>query len=63
MRYEHWHSTQDVEFKRLCGVKRHPCEGMRQALPTAEAAKTTPGRPRALRREDPWLMTLLCWRQ
>src|SRR5512143_3155815 len=62
MGYEHWQSKPDVEFKRLCGVKRHTVEVMRQALQTAEAAKTKPGRPGALRLEAPLLMTLLSWR-
>ena len=63
MRYEYLQSKPDVEFKRLCGVKRHAFEVMRQALQTAQAAQTQPGRPGALRLEAQWLMTLLSWRQ
>lgn len=63
MRYEPLQSKRDVEFKRLCGVKRPTFAVMRQALQTAEAAKTKPGRPGALSLEDQLLMTLLYWRQ
>src|SRR5512143_2389706 len=63
MRDDHLQSKPDVEFKRLCGVKGPTFEVLRQALQTAEAAKTQPGRPGALRLEAPVLMTRRYWRQ
>jgi hypothetical protein len=62
MRYEQVKSLRDVEFKRLCGVKRHPFEAMREELEAA-ATKTKPGRPGKLSLEDQLLMTLWYWRE
>ena len=63
MRYEQLQALRDVEFKRLCGVKRHTFDTMHDALKAAEAAKTKPGRPSKLGLEDQLLMTLLYWRE
>lgn len=63
MRYEQTKTLRDVEFKRLCGVKRHTFEAMLEELRAAEAAKIKPGRPYKLSLEDQLLMTLLYWRE
>jgi hypothetical protein len=63
MRYEQLQALREVEFKRLCGVKRHTFDTMHDALKAAEAAKTKPGRPSKLGLEDQLLMTLLYWRE
>jgi hypothetical protein len=63
MRYEQLKALRDVEFKRLCGVKRHTFDTMCEALKAAEVAKAKPGRPSKLGLEDQLLMTLLYWRE
>jgi hypothetical protein len=63
MRYEQLQALRDVEFKRMCGVKRHTFATMCEALKAAEAAKAKPGRPSKLALEDQLLMTLLYWRE
>lgn len=63
MRYEQTKSLRDVEFKRLCGVKRHTFGAMREELRAAELAKAKPGRPCKLSLEEQLLMTLLYWRE
>lgn len=63
MRYEQTQSLRDVEFKRLCGVKRHTFEAMLEELRAAERAKTKRGRPWKLSLEDQLLMTLGYWRE
>lgn len=63
MRYEQTKLLRDVEFKRLCGVKRATFEAMREVLSAAEAAKTKPGRSCKLSLEEQLLMTLLYWRE
>ncbi len=63
MRYEQVKSLRDVEFKRLCGVKRHTFEAMRAELNKAQETKTKPGRPCRLSLEEQLLMTLSYWRE
>lgn len=63
MRYEQTKLLRDVEFKRLCGVKRHTFETMHEELRAAQKAKTKPGRPGKLSLEDQLLMTLLYGRE
>ena len=63
MRYEQVKSLREVEFKRLCGVKRHTFAAMLEALQAAEAAKIKPGRPCKLSLEDQLLLMLLYWRE
>jgi hypothetical protein len=63
MRYEQVHCLRNVEFKRLCGVKRSTFEAMLEVLRTAHGAKSKPGRPCKLNLKDQLLMTLLYWRE